>query len=183
MGEYAMYGKDRIKIGTCERMYYLRYEQRQMVQPLSGNVKPATTPGLFFRLPFPDEDDVPPGHFTPFERGARLYRQNEDFADDSLEPGTMQLHHPSGLLLNVPCDHGSRLPEVGPGMHAVWNGKSWSLELIALKSLPDGTVRPVVHCRHCRELWSYDWADLLEWIPADLLPALRPYLPAVTVGA
>ena len=41
MGEYAKRNGKEIKIGTCESMYYLRYEHRKQVQPMPGNVNPA----------------------------------------------------------------------------------------------------------------------------------------------
>ena len=40
MGEYAKYNNQEIKIGTCETMYYLRYEDRHKVKALKGNVDP-----------------------------------------------------------------------------------------------------------------------------------------------
>ncbi len=36
MGEYAIYRGERIKIGTCEDMYYLRPDQVHLVKRVSG---------------------------------------------------------------------------------------------------------------------------------------------------
>ena len=167
MGEYAKLAGQEIKIGTCERMYYLRYEDRGRVDPLPGNVDPRITAGLFFRLPFPDEDNVLPGTYGHYNRGVRLgISENgswHDWQPDDLEPGWIQLRHESGLLLNVPCYHGSRLPDVTEDMRAFWNGKSWHLELCAVKTLPDGHLRPVYHCRFCHGLWSTEWDDILPY--------------------
>ena len=69
MGEYAIRKSDResIKIGTCEDMYYLRYEDQNKVTPdeCSGF-------GYRWRIPFPDEV----GHSRPPEdyQGCKLYR-------------------------------------------------------------------------------------------------------------
>jgi len=70
MGEYAKHGDREIKIGTCENMYYLRYDQRHEVSALPGNVDPVydAERGIRFRFPFPDEDFVSPGGFIIYWR-------------------------------------------------------------------------------------------------------------------
>ncbi len=176
MGEYAIRKSDgeRIKIGTCEDMYYLRFSDRHLVQAQPGNVDPVKdVEHLRFRLPFPDEDHVLPGNYDDYNRAARLI----DFeGDESDKPGIFQVHHESGLLLNLPCYHGTKLPEVGPGVKAFWNGKSWFYELYQLRGMADGSVLPVVHCRFCREAWRYQWATVWNHIPKDLRIALRPLM-------
>lgn len=188
MGEYAIRKSDgeRVKIGTCENMYYLRYEDRDKVRALSGNVDPVRDAvHLRFRIPFPDEDHIQPGgNYEPF-RGQRLYRQflsgssavNSDFTDESTleNPGTIQLRHEaSGLLLNVPCYHGIKLPEVTEPMRAFWNGKGHSFELAYLRQTDEG-VKPIVQCRHCQQAWRYDWADIWDYIPVEMRLRLDQY--------
>lgn len=188
MGEYAIRKSDgeRIKIGTCEMMYYLRFEDRDKVQALAGNVDPMAEGGLFYRLPFEDEDEVLPGQYKNPDRGERIWKsigqkETEEFRDQTIinDVGILQLHHESGLLINVPCYHGLKLPEPGPSMQTLWNGKSWFLELRALKSIKqsDGSMgtRPTVHCRHCRQMWSYDWKDVWDYIPEPMRSRLWPY--------
>lgn len=213
MGEYAKYGNQSIKIGTCERMYYLRYENRRKVQFEPGNVDVNRDPsGLFFRLPFPDEDHIQPGGYDDYNRALRLYRPDpcewcngsgksqfesdglcrrchgagtfghSDFVDaETMEdPGTIQLHHQaSGLLLNVPCYHGMKLPEVSAPMRAFWNGKGWSTELCAIKAHKeaDGSIRvlPVVHCRHCGQMWRYEWEEVWDFIEPAMQKRLAVY--------
>ena len=60
MGEYAIRKSDNdcIKIGTCEDMYYLRYEDQDKVTPDSGSGF-----GCRWRIPFPDEDHILPGDY------------------------------------------------------------------------------------------------------------------------
>ena len=187
MGEYAKRRSDgqRIKIGTCEDMYYIRYEDRHKVGHEPGNVDVARdADGCRFRLPFPDEDDKQPGEYDEYNRSQRLYRKcgvgqssyHEDFADESLvdKPGLIQLHHESGLLLNIPCYHGIKLPEVHSTMRAFWNGKSWSLVLSSLR-VADGKLWPVVRCRHCGEAWRYEWSNVWEFIPYEMQIRLREY--------
>lgn len=190
MGEYAIRTSDRtdIKIGTCESMYYLRFEDRDKITAKPNNVNPRLDKDagqLLFRLPFPDEDNILPGDYQDHERGQRLYRSAfsscEDFTDESAldDPGLIQLRHEgSGLLLNVPCYHGHKLPEVTAPMKAFWNGKGHSFELSMLRAvLVDGrlTVYPVVRCRHCRNAWRYEWSQVMEWIPEPLRVRLKQY--------
>jgi hypothetical protein len=190
MGEYAIRSSDgaEIKIGTCENMYYLRFEDREKVQKLSGNVDPIADCGeLRFRLPFPDEDDVQPGEYEDFNRGQRLYRQRgvgvsgycEDWKDESTveDPGIMQLRHEaSGLLLNVPCYHGVKLPDVIKPMQAFWNGKGHAFELAQLRPIGSGLlVYPVVRCRFCQHAWRYDWSQVWDYIPYEMQLRLRQY--------
>lgn len=184
MGEYATRRADgqKIKIGTCEDMFYLRIEDSNKVDPISGNVDAAIATGLRFRLPYLDEDDKQPGEYEDFNRGLRLWRTikegerewTEDYKPDGLadaEAGYLQLRHEaSGLLLSVPCHHGERLPEVGPNVRAFWNGKGHSIELYAVKRTPAGVV-PVIRCRHCRMMWVDTWADVLPFVPGAELRA------------
>lgn len=168
MGEYAYNSAgERIKIGTCESMYYLRFEDRVHVKPDTGSIDPATTSGLFFRLPFPDEDHVPPGSYQSFDRGALLAR---DFSGEGTEPGNIQFKHESGLLANVPCYHGSKLPDLGEA-RTFWNGKSPSFwELCALNSTETDTVIPVFRCQYCHKMYSTsDWQKIIPHIMDDKL--------------
>lgn len=182
MGEYARYNGKEVKIGTCESMYYLRYEDKNKVAYIPGNVNAGTESNLFWRLPFPDEDNVQIGHYDRHDRGERLYKKDDetnyyvDFSDaetvDSV--GTIQLTHPSGLLVNVPCYHGEKLPE-GNDIKAFWNGKSWFYELAHVKNMPDGSVLPVVRCRHCQRMWRYDWNDIMPYLHGEMKARLEKY--------
>jgi hypothetical protein len=172
MGEYAIRKRDgqEIKIGTCERMYYLRYEDRQKVRHLHGNVNAATDLNLFWRLPFPDEDHILPGNYDNYNRGWRLWKKDEqghcyDYSEPELaesQSSIIQLRHESGLLINVPCHHGEKLPELG-NAKAFWNDKSWSYELVAVKNTAEG-VFPIFTCRHCRSLWRGTWEEILPYV-------------------
>ena len=185
MGEYAKFRGQEIKIGTCESMYYLRYEDRHKVEAKSGNVDPANDKNLFFRLPFPDEDHIEPGNYEDYNRGLRMYQTDErgrciDFNFDgaenfSLNPGSIQLHHASGILFSIPCYHGEKLPEITAGgnkINVFWNGKTHSIELAFVKVTNAGNVVPVVRCMHCGQLWSYspdEWPKILNYIPDTVL--------------
>lgn len=178
MGEYAKYNGQQIKIGTCESMYYLRYSDRHNVMPESGSLNPATTNNLFWRLPFPDEDNIGPGGYSDYNRGLRLYKVEKDHLDQSIaidfpaddlqdNPGTLQLRHESGLLVNVPCHHGAKLPDI-QGAEVFWNGKTHSIELAFLKNTDDG-VLPVIRCRHCDKMWRCSWDEVLPYISDEIM--------------
>ena len=174
MGEYAKYNGKEIKIGTCESMYYLRYEDRFKVQNMANSINPANCLNLFWRLPYPDEDAIYPGHYEKYNRGERLYRTENgytvDFSDKSLadDPGTIQLRHECGLLVNIKCYHGEKLPDGNAEIQAFFNGKSWFYELAFIKNTADG-IYPIVKCRHCNRMWRYQWSDVMEYINDEKL--------------
>jgi hypothetical protein len=168
MGEYATRKSDRkrIKIGTCEAMVYLRWEDRDKI---SGyDFKPEY--GLHFRLPFPDEDAILPGDYDSYDRNMRLNHADRNkpealeqlMAETEDHPGTMQLRHEaSGLLLNVPCYHGLKLPEVQPPMQAFWNGKNpYPLALARVKWTKEGLLA-ILKCTSCDGLWRSSRWDLI----------------------
>lgn len=68
-----MYRGERRKIGTCEDMLYLRFDQRYLVKAKPGNVDPARdVKELRFRFPFPDEDSIQPGDFDEPDRSIEV---------------------------------------------------------------------------------------------------------------
>ena len=172
MGEYAIRKSDKveIKLGTCESMYYIRYEDRKKVIYLPGNVNPATELNLFWRLPFTDEDKVAIGEYESGDKGIRLAKKEESgYYTNFEDPETLRdighfqmVHEESGLLLNVPCHHGLELPNLGD-VKAHWNGKGHSFELISIKNTTNGP-RYVVHCRHCHRMWSYELEDIIDYV-------------------
>jgi hypothetical protein len=183
MGEYAIRKSDRteIKIGTCGEMFYIRYEDRDKVTHKPGSINASQELNLFWRLPFPDEDEIAIGEYGNHQRGQRLYTESDKYGDDlelSANPGIIQLRHESGLLLNVPCYHGKRLPEVTKPMQAFWNGKSWSLELTSIKNTTDG-VKPVVSCRHCNSAWRFEWAEIMPYLHGKMKQRLSVYAQVV----
>lgn len=106
MGEYATYRGQRIKIGTCEDMLYLRWDQASLVTPERGSLNPTdpdTLKVIRFRFPWPDEDNVRPGEFEDFDRGYPLrgFTQPPD-----LDHGLVQFRADNGYLLSIPCPEG-----------------------------------------------------------------------------
>lgn len=69
MGEYANYGGQYIKIGTCEDMYYLRAQDAHKMGPADGSLDPKdpdVQKVIRFRFPWPEEDYQSPGEYEPF---------------------------------------------------------------------------------------------------------------------
>ena len=179
MGEYANRKKDgkRIKIGTCEALYYLRYEQRNEVDYNFHDDE------WFWRIPTPEEDHVKPGEFdfspliegkyVPYSLMLKTYtmpdRYKEAYAADA---GVMQLKDDrSGLLANVPCHHGLALPAGTDTIKFGWNGKSDCLYLAYLKNTPK-ELRVVTKCKVCGKMSSTTF-DEIEPIMQSLWMKLR----------
>lgn len=76
MGEYAIRVRDRrtVKVGTCEMMYYLRYEDRLLLKPERGSIDTREATDLFFRPPWVDEDNVRPGDYRGHNREVEIPR-------------------------------------------------------------------------------------------------------------
>jgi hypothetical protein len=178
MGEYAKLKTtgEQIKIGTCENMYYLRFEDRYKV------IYDSSFTGYRFRLPFPDEDKIEIGNYQDFDRGIDLiYHYDEEtesysYFDDIYKEhyqehkGLIQLKHEnSGLLINAACYHGYKLPDNNNSkeLKAFFNGKSSSnFELSQVKiHLNEETkvkeLIPIVRCKHCKTPFRADWSSVL----------------------
>ncbi len=105
MGEYAnVTGTgERVKIGTCEDLYGLRFDQRDRVYDYEP-----WTPELLavvrFRFPWPDEDGAGPGMTEAWDRRLKLWGFSQP-AD--LEHGLVQWSACNGYLMSLPCPEGS----------------------------------------------------------------------------
>jgi len=177
MGEYAKLKTtgEEVKIGTCENMYYLRFEDRYKV------VYDYSFTGYRFRLPFVDEDNVGIGNYNNYDRGIELIpHYDEDikltsYFDDIYKEhyqehkGLIQLCHESGLMVNASCYHGYKLPDNNNSkeLKAFFNGKtSINFELSQVKiHLNEETkikeLIPIVRCKHCKTPFKADWASVL----------------------
>jgi hypothetical protein len=177
MGEYTYRKSDReyIKIGTCEAMYFLRWDDIDKVDSPGYSLR---DPGLWFRLPFPDEDNLRPGDYGNFDRCVPLIPYTDTdtgtqipFDLPDARPGTLQVRHESsGLLLNVACHHGSRLPEAGPDITPHWNGRTptnWALYMV--KNHEGEGLLPIVKCLHCGKTFRATWAGVLPHINDETL--------------
>ena len=153
MGEHALYNGRRIKVGTCEDMYYLRYSQASLVEAVDNSVDPVRDrEELRFRFPWPNEDDMEPG-----EIDGELHRS---VAVPGLtmpaftEHGTVQFSATPGYLVSLPCPEGN---QKGEGEHRIGrNGFAGALRIVQQK--PSGAdLLLVVMCGGCRAKVWLDW--------------------------
>ena len=173
MGEYAKRLSDgaEIKIGTCESMYYCRWDQRKQIQ------YPYMTTGLYWRLPLPEEDNIRPGDFEshkiltyseltktqhiPFDAMINLDAINEEDREQLAKCGgivqaTVDI---LGMVINVPCYHGLKLPEsADEGVKFFWNGKRDALYFESLCNR-EKELTISFACASCGKSWSVNYTD------------------------
>lgn len=159
MGEYATLGGQRVKIGTCEEMFYLRHNQRHLVKAESGNVNVADlaiAAELRFRFPWPDEDGVEVGAFDPFERAVAIDGLT---VPPDVEHCAIQFTASAGYLLSLPCPESTAFPA---GLRFHRNGFAGAVQLVQQKPTLDGrTLRAIFRCGGCGAKWRADtWAEV-----------------------
>lgn len=155
MGEYAKRKKDgvEVKLGTCESMYYCRFDQVK-----DTNYK--CYDNLFWRIPFPEEDGTQVGDynfrlFTGDNIPCELMLLKENMDADFKETLTNEQH--SGTLfledkvtrvrVKVPCYHGLKHPE-GRSDYLIC-----SLYLCFLKNTPT-ELNVGFKCASCERMYS-----------------------------
>jgi hypothetical protein len=103
MGEYANYLGQRIKIGTCEDMLYLRWDQRGKVTESETPLFDQRVLGIIrFRFPWPDEDNVEPGGFEDPFRGFALWGFEQP-TGPGIDHGMVQFRADNGYLVSLSC--------------------------------------------------------------------------------
>lgn len=165
MGEYAKYRSKEIKIGTCESMYYLRFDQRHKVTALRGNVDPNSSDALAirFRFPWPDEDKNEPGAFEDYGRAIAAPGL---VTPEGVEHYKVQFVAHAGYLVSLPCPEGPQVLELPlndgkmtvdlKGLNIHRNGFSGAVKLVQQKLLADGRLVPVCGCGGCGSLWRVE---------------------------
>jgi hypothetical protein len=176
MGEYIRIKGETVKLGTCESLYYIRYQQAEELRALgicekmNGNdMLDGYMGGSYrFRFPFPDEDEIAVGDFDDHDRGVRVALSDDawarfrDFCTDhgtfwvqvhpkhSCKPETPggYVHEPLGFNLELPC------PAVGDlsTYHTSSLPSYHALEVVQQKPVA-GEVWVVVRCPWCGEMW------------------------------
>lgn len=146
MGEYAMYQDREVKIGTCEDMYYLRFDQRHKVVPLAGNVDPVRdAESLRFRFPFPDEDDREPGKFEDFGRAVSVNCTLPCMRDNVAHYKVQFRSDEHGLNVCLPCPDGA---DAMPGITIHRNGYSGNVRIVQQRLVGDKLVL-ICQCGSC----------------------------------
>lgn len=172
MGEYAKYPKNsdnEIKIGTCSSMYYLRYEQRNLIAPA---ISDEYIESLTFRLPIPEEDHNTPGDFEFYgfygvdATKYQLFIDDENLAQELREcaaktPGNVQLvKRDAGFVVNFPCGHGQELQDLPKGFS--YNGFNSNTFALFGFGIRNGVPCVLVGCYICEKPICWITQDELE---------------------
>ena len=163
MGEYAKLGRDKIKIGTCENLYYLRYDQRHQITPEPGNVDPTDqrqVEHLRFRFPFPFEDGKEPGTFEDYNLGYTVpggYRLPDDYESH----GSVQFSAHAGYLCSLPCPESKAGREFQEHTRIHRNGFPGAVA-VCMQRMVDGELRTIVRCNGCGTMWQLPHAEAIK---------------------
>lgn len=167
MGEYAklMGTGEEVKIGTCENMYYLRFDQRHQVWPQSGSLNPGAADELAvirFRFPWPDEDGTPPGSFDdPFRRLAV-----HGPAPEGVEHGIVQfVATREGYNVCLPCPEGPDADTHGLKVHR--NGFAGP-SFLCQQAVRNGRLVAIMECV-CGHKYNLPTIEDAEPVISDLL--------------
>jgi hypothetical protein len=156
MGEYAQYNGQDVKIGTCESMYYLRADQRHLIEGYTFDG------GDRFRFPFPDEDEIAPGQFVDHDRGVRI--PGWSLPAEWEGHGGVQFKAEPGYLLYVPCPEGQEFVELDIAEKIGRNGWHGGA-MLKQQRVFDGRLVSVVACGSCGALWRLETIE-------DALPVI-----------
>lgn len=155
MGEYATFNGEEVKIGTCENMYYLRFDQRNRVTPLPGNVDPVRdAESLRFRFPFPDEDNIEPGAFDDYGR-AVVVNCNLPCMTEQVEHHAIQFVSDRGMNVCLPCPDGKHAIE---GVRIHKNGYRGNVRIVQQRLVDDKLVL-ICQCGSCHAAFRLPTLD------------------------
>jgi hypothetical protein len=171
MGEYATLTsnnrRESVKIGTCEDMYYLRFDQRHQVAALPASVDPvADAAHLRFRFPWPDEDHNEPGDFDdPFRRlaipgvevPAGVGHSTVQFV--AQRPGSLMAY-----VTSLPCPEGSDRIE---GLRIHRNGFAGAVH-ICQQRIWEGRLVTVAECGGCGAKYRLETLEMAEPVLVSL---------------
>lgn len=175
MGEYAKIGGQSIKIGTCENMYYLRFEDRMKVTKEENSLDPATCLDLHWRLPIPSEDDMEIGCYDScfqyrdeYKNWAYDVRLNGDIPEEDKELftnhfGTITLNTEAGFRALIKCYHGAKMPEGSADIIIVPSHRRASFHMKSVKNTST-ELRIEFCCDQCGETFSSEFTELEHMI-------------------
>jgi hypothetical protein len=162
MGEYAYYHGERVKIGTCEDLGYLRADHVPLLSTRDRhdtNVMEALD--VFrFRFPWPDEDHMAPGDYDNMDRSVGLHGAK---VLDGLDHYSVQFKstHPDHYLVSLPCPEDSASDF--KGFRIARNGFSGSVH-IAQQRVWGNRLVLVARCGGCGTAYRLETLEQAESI-------------------
>ena len=180
MGEHVKLRGETVKLGTCEDLYYTRFEQlKAMVsecQEMPGNMPPEEylnpAHGWRYRFPFPDEDDVGIGEYQDYDKAVTISVPLD--APIALDAESHRSVYRSigvgegyGYNVNarIPCPASKKMPELWCNGNVV---DYFPLQIIQQKPLPSGVVAVVLRCGWCKAGFRLEELDEVTYL-VDLL--------------
>ena len=169
MGEYAKLRGQVLKLGTCEDLYYVRFDdllnaiRAGQAEKEPNSAEPAEYLGgaFRFRFPFPNEDDQAPPELGAgnFERGLMVPWPGGVVDDAEHERVTVGLH-PKGeefayrRWAGLPCPQDPKAPA------DLWRGGESGRRLQLCQQRPiEGALWAVVRCPWCGNAWRLPPAE------------------------
>lgn len=168
MGEYALRADGQeIKVGTCESMYYLRFDQLDQITGISGSLdpsSPSTWDYVRFRFPFPHEDGIQPGEFADYDYSVALW----GIEPPEIEHSMIQFVAREGFNVMLPCPvslEGQLFSVESSKIHK--NGYAGDVRIVQQR-VWEGRLVLVAACGGCGSRYRYptieDVAPVLDWI-------------------
>ena len=154
MGEYIKFQGEHIKLGTCEDLYYVTYDQLiDMVQngaeQLPGNLPPGDYlgNGFRYRFPFPNDDG------SDFDKGV-IVTVPPELLPTSEHSTIWKPLAPKGVGYNINAQITCpQSPDADPKQYSQ-GPHTRILEIVQQKAV-DGSLWTVVRCPYCRSRWRF----------------------------
>ncbi|WP_165044958.1 hypothetical protein [Dysgonomonas sp. ZJ709] len=184
MGENAIRIEDNkiVKIGKCEEMYYLRYEDRHKVRKSNDSIDTQTIKNVLWRLPLADEDELQVGEYeyhNPYvcvDTNSLEYIHSDClltsdisrlFDNKSYQTGFYQLVGVKlGLLVNLTCYHGLKENASNEEANFVWSGRRNPFCLCAISNDTD-EMKICFTCIACGCKWLMPFEEIQEYIDSQ----------------
>jgi hypothetical protein len=157
MGENITHRGESLKLGTCEDLYYVTFEQLKAIAPQAsqrpGNLPPAEylnpAHGFRYRFPFPQEDSTAPGTFADFNYGLLIGIPKDSpivNSDHSHQTQSVSVNGAYNVNVMIPCPASAAFDAMNVKHSPVPD--THPLEIVQQKQV-DGELWVVVRCGWC----------------------------------
>jgi hypothetical protein len=169
MGEYLHKNGGAVKIGTCENLYYYRYEdfKKERFDEGEAGKAPYLKPNVYrFRFPFPDEDNISPGEYKEHNKGLLFIVPkliNLDIMDHKeifIRTDTYITEGAPAMGMQIPCPMGEHFPKEIQLFDWQNARNNHIFELVQQKPIINemGLLKlwTVIRCPYCHEMVRID---------------------------